>query len=109
MAIRDRFGGASVPTATWRREGMPDPAQVAGKGIVTKESLGWLSSKEPDAPALELTIDDLALFREAHEAAEKEHRARINHLRAELQSRPDKARRDFATARDYRNLSIERE
>lgn len=102
MGVKDGFEGAADKAAIWRREGLPDPAKIIGRGIRTRESLDWLAARAPKTPAPELHIDDPALRQGAAEAERQEHRSRINRLRAEFLGRSDKAKRDFATARDWR-------
>lgn len=108
MPVRDRFGGAADRRATWRREGLPDPAEVIERGIKTRESLDWLAARDPKTPAPELHIDDPALRQAADEAERQEHRARVNRLREGFLDRAEKAQRDFSTARDWRELEQER-
>ena len=105
---KDVFDRAASQQSTWRREGLPDPAKIAARGIRTKESLDWMESLKPKTPAPELHIDDAALRLEATQEAQAEHRARINALREDFHQRPQKARGDFATARDYRTPERER-
>ncbi|ARE41697.1 hypothetical protein RGUI_3556 [Rhodovulum sp. P5] len=106
--MKKAFDQAADPKSTWRREGLPDPAKLAGHGIRTRESLDWLSAREPSDPAPELHIDDPAIDGAARAAAQDEHRARINRMRAEFRSGAVKTQRDFGTARDYRGSEHER-
>lgn len=108
MSVRDRFTGAADRTSTWRREGLPDPAKLVERGILTRESLDWLAAREPKPPAPELHIDDPALRQEAREEAEKEYRATVNRLRRAFLARSAKGRLDFDTAREYRDRDRER-
>ena len=105
---KEQFDRSASPQTTWRQEALPDPAKVAGRGIRTKESLDWMESLKPKTPAPELHIDDAALRLEATQEAQAQQRAVINALREGFHQRPQKARGDFATARDYRTPERER-
>ena len=81
---------------------MPDPAKVADKRILTRESNDWMAAQNPPPPALEHHIDDPALREEAAQLSQEEHRTRINGLRDAFRAKSGKARQDFGTAHDYR-------
>lgn len=91
-----------------RREGLPDPYKLVERGIQTKESIDWQASLHLRAPAPEPRLADPLVRQAALEAQREEHRAKINRLRENLRQRPQEARRDFSTARDYRGPEHER-
>ena len=105
---KEQFDRSASARTTWRQEALPDPAKVAERGIHTKESLDWLAAREPKLPALERHIDNAALRLEATQEAQAKHRAVINALREEFRQCPQKARKDFTVARDYRAPERER-
>lgn len=100
--MKKAFKHAADRNATWRQENLPDPARLADKRILTRETLDWMEAKAPSNPALEHRIDDTGLRAEVSRLSEDAHRAWINTLRADFRGRSDKARRDFGTAHDYR-------
>ena len=105
---RTEFTEMALPSASVRREGLPDPAKLLSAGILTKEALDWMEMKTPAAPAPERHIDNAEIRRDAQEAAEEQHRETIRALRRALAERPEKARTDFGIARDYRGPERER-
>jgi hypothetical protein len=109
MPIKDRFTASSDPGAVWKREGLPHPGRLARLGIRTKESLDWQAALHPQPPAPELHFDDADVEAEARENARREHRERINRLRAEFRDGAFKARQDFGTAREFRGQERERQ
>ncbi|MBO9462446.1 hypothetical protein [Labrenzia sp. R5_0] len=102
------FERAAAKDAAWRREGLPDPAALNERGIRTKESLDWLEARHPKPPSPELDIDNPALHDEAIQVARQAHQDQINALRRDFHERPQKARQDFGTARDYQKKDRER-
>ena len=100
--MKKAFGQTADRNATWQRENRPDPAEVADKRILTRESLDWMEAKAPTNPSLEHHIDDAGVRTDVSRLSEEEHRARIDALRADFKGRSEKARRDFGTAHDYR-------
>jgi len=106
--IRRAFSDSASPDAKLRREGLPDPAKLTERGIITKESLDWRAAQKPQPPELTYEIDRADIRRDAVEEARADLRTRINRLREEFRARPEKARRDFGTARDYRRSEHER-
>lgn len=91
-----------------RREGLPNPAEVAGAGIKTRESLDWLQAEHPKTPQAERTIDDEALSIEAAEQTRQEHRNAVERQRDHWRGRSRKGRADFETARDWARSEWER-
>lgn len=108
MTIRDPFNDAAAPDATWEREGKPDPARLAERGILTRESIAWMAAKKPDSPAPEYNIDDADIRGAADEAVREEHRARINEIRQRFRDRSLKGREDFNMATPDRDQEWER-
>ena len=106
--MKDPFQDLAHPATSWRKEGLPDPARVAERGILTRESLGWMEAREPKDPAPEHHIDDAELRAAATEAAREEHRARINRLREDFRGRSLKGREDFGMARGQRDPGRDR-
>ncbi len=106
--IKLAFDRMAVKDATIRREGLPDPAKIAGSGIKTKEALAWLATETPTEPCFDLVIDDPALRDGAEEQERGEKRARINQMRRRFVGRSRKGREDFDTARNYRDQDRER-
>lgn len=107
MKPRD-FNAAANEQAAWRREARPPAAELAKKGIKTRESLDWLAAQHPMPPHLTHEIDQADVRADAIEAARAERRDAVNALRREFRARPEKARRDFGTARDYRGQDRDR-
>ena len=70
--------------------------------------LDWLAAQHPVPPHLTHEIDQADVREDAIEAARAERREAVNALRREFRARPEKARRDFGTARDYRDQDRER-
>lgn len=102
------FSAAARRDATWRRENQPDPAKVAEVGIKTEERFRWEEARAPESPALTHEIDQANLRQASIEAAQQEEQARIEQMRERLRQRPEKARQDFRTARDYGGSDRER-
>ncbi|MCB1469975.1 MAG: hypothetical protein KDK08_23145 [Rhizobiaceae bacterium] len=105
---KEAFSRMAAKDATIRREGLPDPAKVAGSGIKTKESLAWLEAERPSVPSPEYTGDDEQLRDAANENARAERLERINGMRRRLVGRARKGRDDFETAGNYRGDAPER-
>lgn len=104
----DAFRRAASPSAHVRREGLPDPSKVAGKGIKTKESIDWLALEAPDHPEPTYEIDNETLKREVSESSARDQRNRVNSMRKQMRATARKGRADFETARSWRDQNRER-
>ncbi|MFD2741676.1 hypothetical protein ACFSUD_19145 [Sulfitobacter aestuarii] len=107
-SIRQAFAEQAHAETSVRRECLPDPQKLVERGIQTKESIDWQDALHPGVPAPEPRPADLLVRQSALEAQREEHRAKINRLRENFRQRPEEARRDFSTARDYRGPEHER-
>lgn len=107
-SIRQAFAEQARAETSVRREGLPEPQKLVERGIQTKESIDWQAALHPRVPAPELRPADPLKRQAALEAQQEEHRANINRLRENFRQRPEEARRDFSTARDYRGPEHER-
>jgi hypothetical protein len=105
---KNSFTLVAAREANIQREGLPDPAKVAGSGIKTKESLAWLEAEKSDHPSPELNTDDAKTRMIADEDAREEQQGRVNEMRRRFHGRARKGREDFRTARDYRGDGPER-
>lgn len=106
--VRASFQRAASEKETARREGLPDPAKVAGSGIKTRESLDWLEAEHPKTPQPERSIDDGALRIEAAERSSQDHRDAVERQRDHWRGRARKGREDFGTAHNWAGSEWER-
>lgn len=106
--IKSTFRRMADPKAHVRRDGLPDPAKIAGSGIKTREALDWMEADHPKAPAAERAIDDEALRIEASEAASQERRDAVEQMRTGWRQRSRKGRQDFETARNWEQSERQR-
>ncbi len=106
--VKERFNASANAASTWKRENMPDPAKVAERGIKTQESLAYLAAQHPAPPEPSYDIDQENTRQAALEQERARQRMRVNWMRERLHERPEKARQDFRTARDYRGHEQER-
>ncbi len=95
------FDRAAHPSSSWQREGKPDPAKVAERGIKTRESLDWMAAQEPEKPEPTYEIDNAEVREASDVGARATNRQRITRLRERFHQRSRKARSDFTTARDF--------
>lgn len=94
---------------TYRKpENRPDPAKIAERGIKTPESLSYLASQHPAPPKASYEINQEAARQAALDFVRAQQRAEVNVMRERFAQTPEKARRDFGTARDYRGEQRER-
>ncbi|MAY33600.1 MAG: hypothetical protein CMM86_13445 [Rhodovulum sp.] len=107
-SIREAFMQQAQGESSVLREGRPDPKALIERGIQTRESIDWQASLHPETPAPAMHPPNQLLRQSALEAQREEHRARIKTLRENFRQRPEEARRDFDTARDYRGPEHER-
>lgn len=105
--IKKEFTAAADGTRA-KPENGPDPAKVAEVGIKTPGSLAYLARQHPEPPTQRYEIDQEALRRAALTQERARAAERIENMRQHLRARPEKARRDFGTARDYRGAEHER-
>lgn len=85
-----------------------DPAKVAERDILTRDSLAHMEAQHPSSPRPSYEIADEGIRQAALERTRDEQREEIARLRENFCQRPEKARRDFGTARDYRGADYER-
>ena len=107
-SIRQAFEEQAQAETSVQREGLPEPQKLVERGIQTKESIDWQAALHPRALAPEPRPAVPFVRQVALEAQREEHREKINRLRANFRQRPEEARRDFSTARDYRGPEHER-